>query len=227
MGVDAAQTSAHISLRRRRKPSLEYPALARRWTARPISTLVKTLLRNRGEKLASFPVFLPRLEPFLFIQSSPTSKTSYPFAFGESREVGPNGGRRECRDRPVPLSSPKHLAPLREWVPREPVKKSGQSPGRPLADLLSPPVQQAPASRLPHPTNSQKHCNRRPRGLARRGLGNAVVNWRLTGLGGRVLRGKRPLPAPQLPVAWGFRGLPSWSRGRQEPRALGSNASRL
>lgn len=71
------------------------------------------------------------------------------------------GGRRQCGIRPVPHSRPKPLTPLREQVPREPVKKSGQSPGcrDALTDLLSPLVEHS--SCLPHSTNFQKPWDRR------------------------------------------------------------------
>lgn len=90
------------------------------------------------------------------------------------------------------------------------VKRTGEEIGPksrlpgPLTDLVSPPVEHS--SRLPHSTNFQKPCDQRsPRGISCRAPGKAAATRSCRGGGSAA-------SPPELPAAWGFRGLPSWSR---------------
>lgn len=126
--------------------------------------------------------------------------------FGDSERLARWAGGDSAGQTCAPLTPEAFPSTLGAGVKRtgEEIGPKSRLPG-PLTDLVSPPVQHS--SRLPHSTNFQKPCDQRsPRGISCRAPAKAAATRRLPRWG------QRPLPAPELPAAWGFRGLPSWSR---------------
>lgn len=165
----------------------------------------KVLTKARRRKVGIFPSFSVLLRAVFLHPKPHLQKPATRLHFGAPESLGQMGGRRQCRARSVSRSSPKHLTPLGERVPRALVKRWSQRLQGPLTDSL---LRAARTSlQLPHSTNVRKPHRVAPRG-------SRAGDWgRRQQTGGRPGWGERPPPCPPAPSRLGFSRSPQLEPG--------------